>query len=252
MKIIRYLATLLVCILVWQALALALGSTILPPPLAVFVDFYYQIQDKSFWVHTGYSALRVGSGLAVGLVVAFPLGLLLGMSRSLDNWMGPLIYLTYPIPKVLFLPVLLVLFGLGEFPKILLVALTVGYQILVVTRDQVCSLDRRYFDSFITILPSHWGQTRRTLSLIRHVVLPAALPSAVTSLRLASGTAVAVLFISESFATQHGLGYLIMDAWGGLNLPRMFTGILTMSLLGLVLYEGSNWLEFRLSRWRRG
>ena len=69
-------------------------------------------------------------------------------------------------------------------------------------------------------------------------------------MRLASGTAVAVLFISESFATQNGLGYLIMDAWGGLNLPRMFTGILTMSFLGLALYEGANWLEYRVSRWR--
>lgn len=251
MKKLPYLTAILGCGLVWQAAAWVFGPTILPYPLAVLTDFYYQLQCPSFWGHAATSTFRAGAGLALALAVAFPLGLILGLNRTWDTWLGPVIYLTYPIPKIIFLPVLLVLLGLGEAPKIILVALTAGYQILVVIRDRVHNLDHRYIESFSTLLPPRWKPWRRTVSLIRHVALPAALPSAVTALRLASGTAVAVLFMVESFATQQGLGYLIMDAWGSLNLPRMFSGILAMGLLGLGIYGGANCLETRFSRWIR-
>ena len=80
--------------------------------------------------------------------------------------------------------------------------------------------------------------------------LPAALPDAMTALKVASGTAVAVLFMAESFATRRGLGFLIMDAWGRGDQLEMFTGILAMSLLGVALYELCNVLETRSCRWR--
>lgn len=249
MKKLPYLTAILGCGLIWQIAAWALGPVILPYPGEVLTDFFYQLQQPVFWGHAGISAFRAGAGLILALAVAFPLGIILGLNRTWDTWLGPFIYLTYPIPKILLLPILLVLLGLGEAPKIILVALTAGYQILVVTRDQVHALDNRYLESFYTLLPSSWKPWRRTLSLIRHVALPAALPGAVTSLRLASGTAVAVLFMVESFATQQGLGYLIMDAWGGLNLPRMFSGILSMSILGLAIYGVANYWESRFSKW---
>ena len=92
---------------------------------------------------------------------------------------------------------------------------------------------------------------RPYLELLRHVLVPAALPDAMTALRVASGTAVAVLFMVESFATNSGLGYLIMDAWGMGDLMEMYSGIIAMSLLGVFLYEACNFLEHRLCRWRQ-
>ncbi|MDR1309828.1 MAG: ABC transporter permease subunit [Deltaproteobacteria bacterium] len=236
-------------ILTWQISALLMGPRLLPGPLAVALDFFSCLGDRAFLRDFSASALRAGAGIALALAIPFPLGLAMGASRRLDALLSPIVFLTYPIPKVLLLPILLVLLGMGEAPKILLVAVTVGYQVLVVTRDSVLSLDPRFLDSFQSLWPrgreAHSKSFRR-LMLVWHVLGPAALPSAATSVRLASGTAVAVLFMAESFATQRGLGYVIIDAWGLMDLPRMFSGILAMGLLGAFFYSLANLAERRL------
>lgn len=244
MKILRYCLALAALLVLWQMLSLLLGPRVLPAPLPVCAYFLRSLGTQEFWLHAGTSCTRVVVALILGFACAFPAGLALGGSRRAHAWLAPFVLLTYPVPKIVFLPVLLVLFGLGEAPKILLIALTVGYQILVVTMDSVRNLDRRYIDSFKSL-------SRSRLQHVRHVLIPAALPAAVTSLRIATGTALAVLFLAESFVTDTGLGFLIMDAWGILDLPRMFTGILAMSFLGLLLYQACNLLERLLCAWAR-
>jgi len=251
---LRLLAALAALGLLWAVAAIVLGERVLPPPGAVGLYFFHSLSHGEFWGHFSASAGRAAGGIALGFALAFPAGLALGVCRCLDAWLSPFVFLTYPAPKILFLPVLLVLLGLGEAPKIILIALTVAYQILLVTRDSLRRLDQRYLDSFMALcLTPGQGRPRPVMSdrlgLIRHVFVPAALPAAVTALRLVSGTAVAVLFMAESFATDSGLGFLIIDAWGGLDLPRMFAGILAMSGLGLAFYGIGGLLELRFRRW---
>jgi NitT/TauT family transport system permease protein len=252
-RLLYALASFALFLGLWELLAMYLGPRVLPGPLAVCLDFLHRAVDPKFLTHFAVSFWRASAGILLGLVIPYPIGLVLGASRRLDRFFSPLVFLTYPVPKVLLLPVLLVLLGLGEAPKVILVALTVGYQVLVVTRDSVINLDRRYLNSFFCVYPS--GPTRerplrRALSLARHVLVPYSLPSVITSLRLASGTAVAVLFMAESFATQRGLGFVIMDAWGLMDLPRMFSGILAMGILGGFYFELSNLAEKTLCRWK--
>jgi NitT/TauT family transport system permease protein len=248
---LRYPAALGALGLAWAVLAAVLGERVLPSPPAVGRYFLWALGSAEFWGHCGASAGRVALGLALGFAIAFPAGLALGAGRRLDSWLAPAIFLTYPAPKILFLPVLLVLLGLGEAPKIILITLTVAYQILLVTRDGIRNLDPRYLYSFRALRPrlGRGPSPAERLGLVRHVLIPAVLPAAMTALRLVSGTAVAVLFMAESFATDRGLGFMIIDAWGGLNLPRMFTGILAMSFLGLAFYELGGLLERIFCRW---
>lgn len=249
MKVRRYLLTMAIALLLWQAAALAAGPQVLPAPWPVIKSLVHELAMEEFRLHSLTSAGRAMAGLFLGFLTAFPLGLLLGASPKVDAWISPFIFLTYPVPKILFLPVLLVLLGLGEWPKIILIALTCGYQILVVTRDSVRNLDPSYFTSFSTLLNPSLSYHARAWLSARHLLIPASLPSAISALRLATGTAVAVLFIAESFATDLGLGYMIMDAWGNLDLPRMFSGIIAMSVIGFIFYELTNLLEFLLCRW---
>ena len=230
----RYLLALAALLAIWQIGSLALGEFLLPRPLDVLAYF---------GEHAGASAWRVLSAMSLAWLVAFPLGLILGHVRSVDNTLSPMVFLTYPLPKIVLLPLFLTLFGLGDLPRVLLIALTTGYQILVVTRASAQGLDKKYLDSFRSL-----GGT--PMQMLRHVLIPAALPDAMTALKVASGTAVAVLFMAESFATRRGLGFLIMDAWGRGDQLEMFTGILAMSLLGVALYELCNVLETRSCRWR--
>ena len=240
----RYVVAFFALLLLWQAGAWALGPYLLPAPLDVLDAWVQSLGDAVMQEHIRSSAFRVAAAMALAFLVAFPLGILLGYRRRIDRYVSPMVFLTYPLPKIVLLPVFLTLFGLGDLSKILIIALTTGYQILVVTRDGIRQLDARYLDAFRTL-----GGT--AAQLVRHVLVPAALPSAMTALKVSSGTAVAVLFMAESFATQRGLGFLIMDAWGRGDQLEMFCGILSMSLLGLAVYEICHVAERVLCRWKR-
>jgi NitT/TauT family transport system permease protein len=236
---------------------MALGPHVVPRPWDALAALCGQFRSPVFGGHLWASVRRLALGLGLGVVVAFPLGLAMGRWARLDAVLAPVMFLTYPVPKVLFLPALIVVFGLGEMPKTILVALVTGYQILVVTRDSVKGMDPRWEDSFATLWPASrgrgpGGRIARSLSLARHVTVPLALPPAMSALRLASGTAVSVLFIAESFATDRGLGLMIVDAWGAMNLPRMWAGILAMGILGALLFEAAYLSERLLCPWPRG
>lgn len=240
----RYIVAFFALLLLWQLGSWALGPYLLPAPLEVIDAWLQALCEPALREHIQSSAFRVSSAMILAWITAFPLGILLGYRRYIDRYVSPMVFLTYPLPKIVLLPVFLTLFGLGDLSKILIIALTTGYQILVVTRDGIRQLDARFLDAFRTL-----GGT--PAQLVRHVLVPAALPSAMTALKVSSGTAVAVLFMAESFATQRGLGFFIMDAWGRGDQLEMFCGILSMSLLGLVIYEICHVAERVLCRWKR-
>ncbi len=239
----RYLVAGGLLVAVWKAAALGLASNMLPAPEAALTAFGQAVKTRTFWIHFSASAYRVASAMALAWLIAFPAGILIGFHRTADRYLSPFVFLTYPIPKIVLLPVFLVLFGLGDFAKIFMIALIIGFQILVATRDGVQALDKKYVDSFRSL-------SRHPGALLRHVILPAALPHGFTALRIGTGTGIAVLFFVESFATARGLGYFIMDAWGRFDYQQMFVGIIGMSLLGVFLYESINYLERALCAWK--
>ncbi len=243
-SLFRYALALLALFLVWQIGSITLGEFLLPRPTSVLHFFAESLLTSQFWEHAGTSTYRVVIAMLLAWTTAFPLGLFLGHVRRADAALSPLVFLTYPLPKIVLLPIFLTLFGLGDLPRILLIAMTTGYQILVVTRASAKGLDRKYIDAFRSLGGSH-------TQMLRHVLIPSALPDAITALKVASGTAVAVLFMAESFATRRGLGFLIMDAWGRGDQQEMFTGILAMSILGVILYEFCNGLERICCRWKK-
>jgi NitT/TauT family transport system permease protein len=243
MLVYRYLFTGLLLVLIWKVFSLVLSSTMLPPPETALAAFAQAIKTVEFWRHFLVSGYRVTCAMAIAWGLAFPAGLVLGFHRKTDTLLSPFVFLTYPIPKIVFLPIFLVVFGLGDFSKIFMIALIIGYQILVTTRDSVLGLDREYIDSFRSL----GGTLTQTL---HHVVIPAALPQAFTSLRIGTGTGIAVLFFVESVATASGLGFFIMDSWGRFDSNLMFVGIIGMSILGVCLYEIVNHLEKHLCAWK--
>jgi len=216
---------------------------ILPSPFEVARAFPSAIQN-GLVDHFLVSLWRVIASTALAIIIAAPIGLILGQSKRLDKIFSPLIYLIYPIPKVIFVPIILLFLGLGDAPKITIIFLILFFQILVLVRDQAASLRPELIQSVRSL-----GAGRR--ALFRFVYLPASLPGILTALRQSVGTAVAVLYIAELFATQRGLGYYIyLNGSTLFNYPAMYAGIVAMSLLGLGLYFGVDWVERRLCRWQ--
>jgi NitT/TauT family transport system permease protein len=181
--------------------------------------------------------------MALAVVLGVPLGLGMGQDHRVLRLTAPLVYLTYPIPKIVFLPIVLLILGIGEASKIFLITLILFYQVLVVVRDAASAVRPELISSVRSL-----GARRR--HIFRYVYLPASLPAIITSLRVSAGTAIAVLFFAESFATTTGLGYFIMvETWGRMAYTNMYAGVVAMSLLGLTIYIGLEVLETRLCGW---
>lgn len=213
----------------WKAAAIMASSPILPHPEIVLDRFIDEAGTGAFWLHFWISLRRVVLSIILSWFLAFPLGAALGYSRTLDRIFAPLIFMAYPVPKMVLLPVIVLLFGLDDISKIVLITLILFFQVLVSTRDGVRSINAKYYDSVESM-----GGTRS--DIFRHVVFPAALPHSFTAIRISTGTAISVLFFAESFATTAGLGYLIMDAWARADYVMIFAGITGMSIMGLGLY----------------
>ena len=235
------LLALALLVAVWEAAALVVHVASLPDPLNVTLVFLRELPAGLAW-HTLVSTWRVMVSIVIAVVLAVPLGLAMGQLKRLDGLVAPLVYLTYPIPKIVLLPIILLFLGLGDLSKIFIISLILFYQVLVVVRDAASGIRPELILSVRSL-----GARRR--QLYRHVYLPACLPAILTALRVSTGTAIAVLFFAESFATRSGLGYYIIDTWASLSYPQMYAGVLAMSLLGLTLYVGLDWLENRLCRW---
>lgn len=229
-------------LIVWQLASLLLDSPVLPPPLLVLAALAKQA-PRNLGKHFLASTARVMASTMLAAATATPLGLVMGQSARINRLLSPVIYLLYPIPKIVFLPIVLLLLGIGDTSKIFIIAIIQFFQVLVVVRDEAANLRPELIDSVRSL-----GAGRR--ALLRFVYLPASLPAVLTALRVSVGTAVAVLFFAESFATTLGLGYYIfVETWTRLAYAEMYAGVLAMSALGLGMYFLIDGLERRLCRY---
>jgi ABC-type nitrate/sulfonate/bicarbonate transport system permease component len=237
------LFAVLALLLLWEGVSLLIHQPILPSPLTVAITFLRELANGDLTGNFIASLWRVVASTALAVATAAPAGLILGQSKRLNGVFSPLVYLLYPVPKVVLVPVVLLFFGIGDLPKIVIIFLILFFQILVLVRDQAASIRPELIQSVRSL-----GAGRR--ALFRFVYLPASLPAILTALRQSVGTAVAVLYVAELFATQRGLGYYIY--YNGstlLNYPAMYAGIVALSLMGLGLYFSVDWLEHRLCPW---
>lgn len=238
------LYAVLALLVIWQALTWLVHRDILPAPWQVVQALVSELLYGELAKHFLASLWRVVASTALSIALAAPAGLLLGQSRRLNSLLSPLIYLLYPIPKVVFLPIILLFLGIGDTPKIAIIFLILFFQVLVLVRDQAAALRPELLLSVRSL-----GAGRR--ALFWYVYLPASLPAILTALRQSVGTAVAVLYVAELFATQKGLGYYIYFNGSTLfNYPAMYAGIIAMSLLGLGLYFSVDWMERKLCPWQ--
>lgn len=238
------LITVLALLAIWQLAALAINRPILPTPILVGEALWRELSSGELGAHFLSSLWRVLASTFLAVVTAAPLGMILGQSQRINSLLSPAIYLANPIPKVVLVPIVLLFFGIGDLPKIVIIFLILFFQILVLVRDQAATIRPELIQSVRSL-----GAGRR--ALFRFVYLPASVPAVLTALRLSVGTAVAVLYVAELFATQRGLGYFIYYSGSTLfDYAAMYAGIVALSLMGLCLYFTVDWLERRIAPWQ--
>lgn len=226
----------------WQSLSWITGIPIIPSPIDVFETIGAIFQSK-MEIHVLYSLGRIMAGIAVSILVGVPLGFWMGSSERADRVLSPLLYFTYPVPKIALLPIVMLLFGLGEISKLIMIVLIIVFQIIVTSRDAVKNIPPEIFRSLQSL-----GASKR--QMYTEITIPATLPDVLTAIRLALGTAVSILFFTETFGTEYGMGYFIMDAWMRVNYLEMYAGIVVLSLMGFALFMAIDLVEKLISKGR--
>ncbi|NTW72737.1 MAG: ABC transporter permease [Eubacteriaceae bacterium] len=241
-KVTRPILSIAIFLILWQVLSIAVNRSIFPSPIAVFANTFAIFEDKLF-IHSLYSIRRILAGIFAAAAIGWPLGILTGHNLKIDRYLSPVIYFLYPVPKIAFLPVFMLLFGLGEFTKIVMIFIIVFFQITVTIRDSIRLLDKSVFYP-LTVL----GASKT--DVFRYILIPYSFPRLLSSIRIALGTAIAVLFFSETFGTEYGLGYFIMDSMLRINYLEMYSGIVALSVTGLLFFVLIDILQNKMVKWQ--
>jgi NitT/TauT family transport system permease protein len=232
---------LLMILLFWYLTHIGIKSKVVPNPYETFLVFIGLLRGDLL-LHIGVSILRVVAAVAITMVMAVPLGLWIGSSKRVDAIISPVVYILYTIPKIAFLPVFMLLFGLGNTSKVILLITIIIFQILLATRDGVKEIPEQLTYSAKSLGLNKW-------EMYRHLIVPAVLPKIISALRISVGIGISVLFFSENFATSYGIGYFIMDRWAILKYKEMFAGIIGISIMGYFIFKGIDLIEKKLCSW---
>lgn len=225
----KNLYAVIIVFIVWMIFYLIIDSTVIPSPFVTVRYFFINFINNIF-PHMFFSSIRIIAAISASIIIGLPVGILMGLTKKGETILSPLVYLAYPVPKIAFLPVFMILFGLGDLSKILLIFSIIVFQIIIGARDGINEIPEEIHISAKSI-----GLNFR--EKILHVIWPALLPKTFTSLRISSGIAISALFLSENYATRYGIGYYIMNSWIMVDYVAMFSGIIALSILGLIIFK---------------
>ncbi len=230
----------------WEGVArLGLVTPILlPAPSSIVDTFWYLVKSGKLWDHIWPSVMRVVLGFVAAVLVAVPLGLLMGRSSWVDGGLYASFELLRPIPPIAWTPLAIIWFGLGTPPAIFLIFLGAYFPILLNTVSGVKAIDKRLIHFAKTL-----GASERIVMV--EIVPAAALPSIMTGMRVGLGVGWMVVVAAEMIAASSGLGYMIMDGRFTLQTDVVIVGMLSIGFLGLGMDLLFRKLESVVLRWRR-
>ncbi|MBD8475464.1 taurine ABC transporter permease TauC [Pseudomonas sp. CFBP 8770] len=198
--------------------------------------------DATLWQHLGASLKRIGLALAFAVLFAIPVGIAIGHNRIAQGILDPLIEFYRPIPPLAYLPLIVIWCGIGETSKVLLIYLAIFAPIAIATATGVRNVDPARLRAAQSL-----GATRA--QLIRHVIIPSALPDILTGIRIGLGVGWSTLVAAELIAATSGLGFMVQSAAQFLVTDVVVLGILVIALIAFALEMGLRALQRRLVPW---
>jgi ABC-type nitrate/sulfonate/bicarbonate transport system permease component len=245
------LATLAALLVVWEAASRTrlLNPQLVPPVTDILATFGQLWTDRpfpqqTFVTQTVATLWRMAVGYVAAAVLGIGLGLLMGRSRAMADLFSPLIEFLRPMPPVALIPVLLLLVGIGDQMRLIIITFAAVFPILLNTIDGVRSVHPTLLDVARTF-------RFRGLDLLRRVIFPAALPQIVAGLRISLAIALIVALVSEMVGATNGLGYFILQQQRGLRIRETYAAMVQLALVGLVLNALFVALEGRVLAWHR-
>jgi ABC-type nitrate/sulfonate/bicarbonate transport system permease component len=237
-----------VALAIWMVVTVGglVSPKILVSPIGLVRQFWVLAIDgylgTPLYVHILASLLRTTVGFVCGAVLALPIGLAIGYSPTLYALLSPFLAVLRPIPVIAYIPLAILWFGIGEFSKILLIAITSFLYMSVNAAAGVKAVPQDVIRAALSL-----GASR--LQLFAHVILPESLPYIFAGIRVGAAVSWAVVVSAELIAAQQGLGYIIMDAATFFRIPAVYVGIALIGLIGFGIDRLISFAERRLVHW---
>lgn len=246
--VIRLLSILspLSILILWELAARfhVIDTRLLSSPSLIFHAFVPLLLSGELLYNTAVSVQRVLWGFLAGSAPGILLGISMGLSPFIRSAFEPMIAATYPIPKLALMPLILLIFGLGETSKIFTIAIGVFYLVVINTMAGVLSIDKIYLD-----VAQNFGASRKNFYLT--IALPGALPMIFAGLKLGMGMALILIVAAELSAAKAGVGWMIWRAYDMFAIEQMFIALITLSLLGYLFSLLLDLLENWVLPWKK-
>ena len=239
------LLPILLLLVAWQLAVEAkiYAAVLLPAPLSVVEVFGRDWPE--LLRHASASLMRVAVGVGLAVLLAVPLGLLIGRYRTLDELTDWTVQMFRSFPPISLIPLAILFFGIGDKPAIMLIFFGAIWPLLINTIFGARSVER-------TLLKVAQVARASDLLVFRTIIVPAALPAIFTGLRLAIGTGWLTVVTAEMIAVRSGLGYMILNAQMSFRSDIIIAGILIIGVIGLSVDQGVRLLRARVCRWQEG
>ena len=208
-----------------------------PAPTTIIATLLRLFVQGNLLIDVGITLYRMGIGLLIGATAGIVLGMLMGWSGRVRTVAEPFVAGLHPLPKSALLPLLLILMGLGDPPRITLIALAAFFPLLINTMSSVKSMDAALLEA-----AANYGA--RGMNLFRRVIFPASLPGILSGARIAANTAMTIAITTELLTSSNGLGARIWMAWETLRTENLYATLIVIALIGLTL----NWILSLLAR----
>ena len=245
--VIRVLSILspLSLIALWEFLACihAIDVRVLSSPSLIFNAFLPLLFSGELLYNTFVSVQRVIWGFLAGAIPGILLGMSMGLSPFVRSAIEPMIAATYPIPKLAIMPLILLIFGIGETSKIFTIGIGVFYLVVINTMAGVLNIDKIYLD-----VAQNFGASRKDFYLT--VAFPGALPMIFAGLKLGMGMSLILIVAAEMSAAKAGVGWMIWRAYDMFDIEQMFTALITLSVLGYIFSVILDMLEQWVLPWK--
>lgn len=229
----------------WQLCASSgvVDPLFLPSPLKVLAALKEIVISETFWRDMGVSGYEFGLGLGLSILVGGVIGILSGWYRPVEEFLGPIVIALNSVPHLALIPLLILIFGIGALPKVILVLLSCVVVMIMNTAAGVENVDQQ-----LMRMSRSFGASDG--KVIRTVVVPSVIPFFMTGVRISVGRAVVAVAVAEIFASVAGLGNILIKAQSSLNMPVMYATVILLTIIGVVLTQAAAYLERRMQRWK--
>ena len=236
-------------LLLWELLVRngVLDKRFFPAPSSIVNTFHYLLVEAPWGNSLVFDTLKSMSRASIGFLIgAFPailLGIMMGLMPMVRAALQPMIGALFPIPKVAIMPLIMLVFGLGEESKWAIIAIGVFFQVLIATAAGVSNIDKIYID-----VGRNFAASR--LATYIYIALPGALPMIFAGIRLGWGVALLLLVTAEMVSSQSGLGFMIWRAWQLLAVEDMYVGLVTIAAIGIISFWLLDAIEAKMVPWK--